>query len=243
VDISSSFKAPHRSYKYYDFLLAGFVTVLLCSNLIGAGKAAQVQLPLLGTVIFGAGVLFFPISYAFGNIFTEVYGYAHDRRAVWCGFGALIFAVIMSQIVINLTPAPGHYNQHLQEGLESVFGNTWRIVFGSIAAFWSGSLVNAYVLAKMKLLSKGKHLWLRVVASTAVGQLVDSALFYFLAFYGIWPLAQVIEVAIVQYILKTSWEILAVPLTYKIVGFLKRVEEEDYYDKNTDFNPFKYHVD
>jgi uncharacterized integral membrane protein (TIGR00697 family) len=224
-------------------MLAGFVTVLLCSNLIGAGKAAQVQLPLVGNVVFGAGVLFFPISYAFGNIFTEVYGYAYDRRAVWCGFGALLFAVIMSQIVINLTPAPGDYNQHLQEGLESVFGNTWRIVFGSIAAFWSGSLVNAYVLAKMKVQSGGKHLWLRVIASTAVGQLVDSALFYFLAFYGIWPLEQVIEVAIVQYILKTSWEILAVPLTYKIVGLLKRVEHEDHFDKNTDFNPFKYDLE
>jgi len=224
-------------------MLAGFVTVLLCSNLIGAGKAAQVQLPIFGNVVFGAGVLFFPISYAFGNIFTEVYGYAYDRRAVWCGFGALLFAVIMSQIVINLTPAPGDYNQHLQEGLESVFGNTWRIVFGSIAAFWSGSLINAYVLAKMKVQSGGKYLWLRVIASTAVGQLVDSALFYFLAFYGIWPLEQVIEVAIVQYILKTSWEILAVPLTYKIVGFLKRVEHEDHFDKNTDFNPFKYDLE
>ena len=236
-------QTQHRSFKYYDFMLAGFVTVLPCSNLIGAGKAAQVQLPLVGNVVFGAGVLFFPISYAFGNIFTEVYGYAYDRRAVWCGFGALLFAVIMSQIVINLTPAPGDYNQHLQEGLESVFGNTWRIVFGSIAAFWSGSLVNAYVLAKMKVQSGGKRLWLRVIASTAAGQLVDSALFYFLAFYGIWPLEQVIEVAIVQYILKTSWEILAVPLTYKIVGFLKRVEHEDHFDKNTDFNPFKYDLD
>ena len=215
-------------------MLAGVVTVLLCSNLIGAGKAAQVQLPLVGNVVFGAGVLFFPISYAFGNIFTEVYGYAYDRRAVWCGFGALLFAVIMSQIVINLTPAPGDYNQHLQEGLESVFGNTWRIVFGSIAAFWSGSLVNAYVLAKMKVQSGGKRLWLRVIASTAAGQLVDSALFYFLAFYGIWPLEQVIEVAIVQYILKTS---------YKIVGLLKRVEHEDHFDKNTDFNPFKYDLE
>jgi len=231
-----------KSFKYYDFLLAGFVTVLLCSNLIGAGKAAQVDLPFLGTVVFGAGVLFFPISYAFGNIFTEVYGYAYDRRAVWCGFGALLFAVVMSQIVINLQPAPGAYNEHLQEGLESVFGNTWRIVFGSMIAFWCGSLVNAYVLAKMKVLSSGKYLWLRVIASTAVGQFVDSILFYMLAFYGIWPTQQVIEVAMVQYILKTSWEILAVPLTYKIVSFLKQKEHEDYFDTKTDFNPFKYKV-
>ena len=231
-----------KSFKYYDFLLAGFVTVLLCSNLIGAGKAAQVDLPFLGTVVFGAGVLFFPISYAFGNIFTEVYGYAYDRRAVWCGFGALLFAVVMSQIVINLQPAPGAYNEHLQEGLESVFGNTWRIVFGSMIAFWCGSLINAYVLAKMKVLSSGKYLWLRVIASTAVGQFVDSILFYMLAFYGIWPTQQVIEVAFVQYILKTSWEILAVPLTYKIVSFLKQKEHEDYFDTKTDFNPFKYKV-
>ena len=231
-----------KSYKYYDFLLAGFVTVLLCSNLIGAGKAAQVDLPLFGTVVFGAGVLFFPISYAFGNIFTEVYGYAYDRRAVWCGFGALLFAVVMSQIVINLEPAPGAYNERLQEGLESVFGNTWRIVFGSMIAFWCGSLVNAYVLAKMKVLSSGKYLWLRVIASTAVGQFVDSILFYMLAFYGIWPTQQVIEVAMVQYILKTLWEILAVPLTYKIVSFLKQKEHEDYFDTKTDFNPFKYKV-
>jgi uncharacterized integral membrane protein (TIGR00697 family) len=231
-----------KSYKYYDFLLAGFVTVLLCSNLIGAGKAAQVDIPLLGNVVFGAGVLFFPISYAFGNIFTEVYGYAYDRRAVWCGFGALLFAVVMSQIVINLQPAPGAYNEHLQEGLESVFGNTWRIVFGSMIAFWCGSLVNAYVLAKMKVLSSGKYLWLRVIASTAVGQFVDSILFYMLAFYGIWPTQQVIEVAMVQYVLKTSWEILAVPLTYKIVSFLKQKEHEDYFDTKTDFNPFKYKV-
>lgn len=242
MDINQTPPLEKKSFKYYDFLLAGFVTVLLCSNLIGAGKAAQVDLPLFGTVVFGAGVLFFPISYAFGNIFTEVYGYAYDRRAVWCGFGALVFAVVMSQIVINLQPAPGAYNAHLQEGLESVFGNTWRIVFGSMVAFWCGSLCNAYVLAKMKILSSGKYLWLRVITSTAVGQFVDSILFYMLAFYGIWPTEQVIAVAFVQYILKTSWEILAVPLTYKIVSFLKQKEHEDYFDIKTDFNPFKYKV-
>jgi uncharacterized integral membrane protein (TIGR00697 family) len=228
-----------KSFKYYDLMLVGFVTVLICSNLIGAGKAAQIELPFLGTMIFGAGVLFFPISYAFGDIFTEVYGYAHDRRAVWCGFGALIFAAFMSQIVIHLTPAPGEYNSHLQEGLESVFGNTWRIVFGSIIAFWTGSLVNSFVLAKMKIYFNGKHLWLRMIGSTALGELVDSSLFYMLAFYAIWPIEQVIQVAMAQYILKTSWEILAVPFTYKIVAFLKKKEDEDYYDHQTNFNPFK----
>ena len=192
----------HKSYKYYDFLLVGFVVALLCSNLIGAGKAATIDVPYFGHVVFGAGVLFFPISYAFGDIFTEVYGYAFDRRAVWCGFGALLFAALMSLIVIHLQPAPGDYNAHLQEGLESVFGNTWRIVFGSIIAFWCGSLVNSFVLAKLKILSSGKHLWFRLITSTAVGELVDSSLFYLLAFYGIWPTSQVIEVAFVQYLFK-----------------------------------------
>lgn len=239
VKLTLEISPPKKTFKYYDLMLVGFVTVLLCSNLIGAGKAAQIELPFLGTMIFGAGILFFPISYAFGDIFTEVYGYAHDRRAVWCGFAALIFAALMSQVVIHLTPAPGEYNSHLQEGLESVFGNTWRIVFGSIIAFWSGSLVNAYVLAKMKIYFNGRRLWLRMIGSTVCGEFVDSSLFYMLAFYAIWPIEQIIQVAVVQYILKTSWEILAVPFTYKIVAFLKKKEDEDYYDHKTNFSPFK----
>ena len=236
---------PHsvrRHHRYYDLIVAAFVTVLLCSALIGAGKAAQVTLPVLGTVVFGAGILFFPISYMFGDILTEVYGYAYDRRAVWCGFAALVFATVMSAIVIGLPPAPGDYNTHLQEGLEIVFGNTWRIVVAAMLAFWSGSLVNAYVLAKMKIFSRGNHLWMRTIGSTAVGELVDSSLFYVIAFYGIWPTEQIIHVGIAQYILKTSWEVLATPLTYAIVGFLKRREHQDYYDVNTNFNPFRVRV-
>ena len=231
-----------RHHRYYDLIVVAFVTVLLCSNLIGAGKAAQVTLPVLGTVVFGAGILFFPISYMFGDILTEVYGYAYDRRAVWCGFAALVFATVMSAIVIGLPAASGDYNTHLQEGLEIVFGNTWRIVTASMLAFWSGSLVNAYVLAKMKIFSRGKYLWMRTIGSTAIGELVDSSLFYVIAFYGIWPTEQIIHVGIAQYILKTSWEVLATPLTYAIVGFLKRREHQDYYDVNTNFNPFRVRV-
>lgn len=228
-----------KSYRYYDFIVAAFVTVLLCSNLIGAGKAAQIDLPLIGQVVFGAGVLFFPISYVFGDILTEVYGYAHDRRAVWCGFAALLFAAVMSSVVLALTPAPGEYNTALQSGLEVVFGNTWRIVAGSMLAFWSGSLVNAYVLAKLKIMTQGRHLWMRIIGSTAVGELVDSSLFYVIAFYGIWPTEQILSVALAQYVLKTSWEILATPLTYAVVNFLKRKENEDFYDTRTNFTPFK----
>ena len=227
-----------KTYRYYDFIVAAFVTVLLCSNLIGAGKAAQIELPIVGTVVFGAGILFFPISYFFGDILTEVYGYAHDRRAVWCGFGALLFAAVMSTVVLALQPAPGDYNAHLQTGLEAVFGNTWRIVLGSMLAFWSGSLLNAFVLAKLKIWTQGKFLWSRTIGSTAAGELVDSSLFYMIAFYGIWPTEQVIHVAMAQYFLKTGWEIVATPLTYAMVNFLKRRENEDFYDRHTRFNPF-----
>jgi uncharacterized integral membrane protein (TIGR00697 family) len=228
-----------RTYKYYDFCMAAFVCILLCANLIGPAKATTITLPVIGPVTFLAGVLFFPISYFFGDILTEVYGYAHDRRAVWCGFAALLFAALMSFVVVSFDAAPGEYNTALQSGLEIVFGNTWRIVAASIIAFWAGSLVNAYVLAKMKIFSQGQHLWLRAIGSTAVGELVDSSLFYFIAFYAVWPTDQVIHVAMVQYVLKTSWEILATPLTYAVVLFLKRKENEDFYDTQTNFTPFK----
>jgi hypothetical protein len=231
-----------RSYRYYDLIVVAFVAVLLCSNLIGTGKVAQVNVPVLGTVLFGAGVLFFPLSYLFGDILTEVYGYAHDRRAVWCGFAALVFAAAISLIVISLPVAPGPHNAHMQQGLEVVFGNTWRVVLGSIVAFFCGSLTNAFVLAKMKILSQGKHLWARLIGSTALGELVDSSLFFLIAFYGIWPTEQLIAVAISQYLLKTGWEVLATPLTYRVVAWLKRKENEDYYDLDTDFSPFKVKV-
>lgn len=233
---------PTRQYRYYELVMAAFVVVLICSNLIGPAKISQIELPLLGMVTFGAGVMFFPISYVFGDILTEVYGYAYDRRAVWCGFSALAFATLMSTVVIGLPAAPGDYNSRLQEGLEFVFGNTWRIVMASMLAFWSGSLVNAYVLAKMKILTDGKYLWTRTIGSTAVGELVDSSLFYVIAFYGIWPTEQLIQVAIAQYVLKTGWEVLATPLTYYVVGTLKRLEHQDHYDTDTDFNPFHVRV-
>jgi len=231
-----------RHHRYYDLILAAFVVVLLCSNFIGAGKAAVVHLPYFGEFIYGAGILFFPISYFFGDILTEVYGYAYDRRAVWAGFAALAFAAIMAQIVIALPPGPGAYMENYQHGMEAVFGNSWRVALASMMAFWSGSFVNSYVLAKLKIKTQGRYLWMRAICSTAVGELVDSSLFYMLAFYGLWPTSEVIQVAFAQYFLKTSWEVLATPLTYLVVNFLKRKENEDYYDLNTNFTPFRVKV-
>ena len=228
-----------RSYRYYDFVMAAFVAVLLCSNFIGAAKQATVELPLIGTTTFGAGVLFFPISYIFGDILTEVYGYGRDRRVVWAGFGALVFASIMAWVVIRLPPAGSDFMKMYQPSLEAVFGNSWRIALGSMIAFWAGSFSNSYVLAKMKLWTAGRWLWTRTIGSTLVGELVDSSLFYFIAFYGIWASGDVAKIAIAQYVLKTSWEIVMTPVTYKVVGFLKRAEQEDYYDRGTDFSPFR----
>jgi len=238
-DAATPASHPTASLRYYDFVMAAFVVVLLCSNLIGAAKAAEVTLPVLGTVTFGAGVLFFPISYIFGDVLTEVYGYGRDRRVIWVGFVALVFAALMSTVVLSLTPARDPFNAGYQAHLEAVFGNTPRIVLGSVIAFWCGSFVNSYVMARMKVAMQGRALWTRTIGSTLCGELVDSGLFYVIAFGGIWPHHQLLSVAVAQYLLKTGWEIAMTPVTYRVVAFLKRQENVDVYDRATDFNPFR----
>ena len=225
-----------RQYRYYDFVMAAYVCVLLCSNLIGPAKETSIEVPIFGTVTFLAGVLFFPISYIFGDILTEVYGYARDRRVVWAGFAALAFASLMAAVVVHLPPSAA--SQASQASVEAVFGNTPRIVVASISAFLCGTFVNSYVLAKMKIWTRGRWLWTRIVGSTLCGELVDSAIFYFVAFYGRMPQSHLIDVMFTQYVLKSGWEIIAAPMTYRIVGFLKRAEQEDYYDVDTNFTPF-----
>jgi uncharacterized integral membrane protein (TIGR00697 family) len=222
--------APRRVYKYYELVMAAFVTVLLCANLIGASKVCRI-----GPVTFGAGVLFFPISYVFGDVLTEVYGYARARRVVWAGFGALLFASFMSWTVLALPPSP---EWHEQGAFEAVFGGTPRIALASLVAYWAGEFCNSYVLARMKVRSEGRHLWTRTIGSTIAGEGVDSLIFYPLAFLGMWPTAVVFEVLLSNYLLKVAWEAAVTPFTYKVVHFLKRAEHEDYFDRQTDFNPF-----
>jgi queuosine precursor transporter len=217
--------------------MAAFVAVLLCSNLIGVHKVSYVNLPLYGEYIYGAGVLFFPISYLFGDILTEVYGYARSRKVIWAGFGALIFASLMSFVVINL-PTAQTMSPEQQQAINLIFGQTPRIVLASLTAFWLGEFVNSFVLAKMKLLTGGKFLWMRTIGSTALGEIADSLVFYPIAFYGTWSNDQLISVMIGNYFIKVLWEVFATPITYLIVGFLKRAEHEDYFDRDTDFNPF-----
>ena len=225
-----------KTYRYYDFILGAYVCVLLCANLIGPAKVSTVTLPLLGPRPFLAGVLFFPISYLFGDILTEVYGYARDRRAVWSGFAALAFAALMSAVIVHLPPAE-KWRSH-QAAVEEVFGNTPRIVCASVIAFWCGSFVNSYVLAKMKIWTRGRWLWTRIIGSTVCGELVDTCLFYSIAFFGVWSNADLLALGTIQYVLKSLWEVVVTPFTYRIVAFLKRAEQEDYYDRDTNFTPF-----
>ena len=222
-----------KSYRYYDFVMAAFVTVLICSNLIGPAKIVQVD----GWPAFGAGVLFFPISYVFGDVLTEVYGYARARRVIWAGFAGLAFASLMAAVVVALPPAPFWENQ---KAYEIAFGQAPRIAAASMLAYFCGEFVNSFVLAKMKILTAGRWLWTRTIGSTIVGEAVDSALFYPLAFYGsgMIPNDKLPAIMLAQFVLKVGVEVVFTPVTYKIVGALKRAEQEDFYDRSTNFSPF-----
>lgn len=225
------------NFRYFDLIMAAFVAILLLSNIIGASKPSFITLPGGREWSFGAGVLFFPLSYIIGDVLTEVYGYAHARRVIWTGFAALIFMAFMAWVVVALPPAEGWPHQ---PAYEAVFGNSWRIVLASITAFWAGEFANSYVLARMKLWTGGKLLWTRTIGSTVIGQGLDSLIFYPLAFYGLagWPPDQLMQVVVSQWLIKTGWEALLTPVTYGVVGWLKRREGVEVFDTDTDFSPF-----
>ena len=219
-------------FREFDFVMAAFVAILLLSNVIGAAKLAS-----LWGYTFGAGILFFPLGYVIGDVLTEVYGYARARRCIWAGFAALIFMAFMSWVVVSLPPAEGWTNQ---PAYEAVFGQVPRIVFASVVAFWAGEFVNSIVLAKLKVLTQGRYLWTRTISSTVFGQGVDSLLFYPLAFWGAlgWTNDAVLTVMVTNWALKVLWEVLLTPVTYAVVGYLKRKEGVDVFDEGTDFTPF-----
>lgn len=224
-------------FRYFPYIMAAFVAILLLSNIVGASKPSFISLPDGSQWVFGAGVLFFPISYIIGDVLTEVYGYANARRVIWTGFAALAFYALMAWIVVALPPADGW---PFQSDYENVFGNGWRIVLASITAFCVGEFANAFVMAKMKIWTKGKHLWSRTIGSTVVGQGLDSLIFYPLAFYGLagWPPELLVQVIISQWIIKTVWEAVLTPVTYVVVNKLKRREGVEVFDEGTDFSPF-----
>jgi uncharacterized integral membrane protein (TIGR00697 family) len=228
-------------FRYFDFVMVAFVVVLLLSNVIGAEKRSFLNLPGIGPWPFGAGILFFPISYVIDDVLTEVYGYARARRAIWAGFAALAFMALMEWTVVHLPVAPGWTGQ---AAYDRVFGSGWRIIVASMAAFFVGEFLNSVVMAKMKIWSEGRNLWMRFWGSTIVGEGADSLIFYPLAFYGMadWPVSALGQVMVSQFILKVSWEVLLTPATYALVGWLKRKEGVDVYDLGTNFTPFEVDI-
>ncbi len=230
-----------QAFRYYDFVMAAFVAILLLSNVIGAGKVAQIVLPGIGPWPFGAGILFFPVSYVIGDVLTEVYGYARARRVIWAGTAAVVFMAFMSWVVVALPPAPTWTNQ---AAYATIFGQVPRIVLASVCAFWAGEFVNSYVMARMKLRTGGRHLWMRTIGSTVLGEGVDSLIFYPLAFLGAQGFTPqlVVTVMFTQWALKVAWEVILTPVTYAVVGALKRAEGVDVFDHGTDFTPFRTRI-
>lgn len=218
-----------KAYRYFDLVGMLFVAVLLISNTVG------VKILQIGPLSLPGGVLLFPISYIFGDVLTEVYGYRASRRIIWAG---LLLNFMMSgfyALVGVVRPAPFWTNQ---QAYEAILGQVPRIVLASMVAYFCGEFSNSYVLAKLKIWMKGRHLWMRTIGSTLVGEGVDSVVFVLLAFWGTLPWSAISTIIVSNYIFKLAYEIIATPFTYKIVAFLKRAENEDYYDIGTNFNPF-----
>ncbi len=222
-------------YRYFDLIVGVFVTALVTSNLVAA-KVAMIA----GHKI-GCGIFVFPVSYIFGDVLTEVYGYARSRRVIWIGFACAAFASSTFWLADRMPPAPDWPDQG---AFHAILGQLPRIVAASLVAYVIGEFVNSFVLAKLKVLTRGRHLWTRTIGSTLAGQLVDSAVFYPLAFLGQpgWTPAQVAEVALNNYLIKCAVETLFTPVTYLVVGHLKRAEHEDVFDTETDFNPLRLRV-
>ena len=218
-----------RTYKYLGFITAFFVMILIVSNV------ASSKILLLGPFTFDGGTILFPISYIFGDVLTEVYGYAKARKVIWIGFFMTILSALVFYIVGALPAAPEWGGQ---AAYDQILGIVPRIVLGSVVAFVAGEFANSYIMARMKIEMKGKQLWIRTIGSTLVGEALDSCIFVGIAFGGIFSPELLWAVMISNYIFKVGVEVLFTPLTYAVVGALKRSEKEDYYDKKTDFNPF-----
>ena len=226
--------------RWLPVIAAGFVTSLVVSNIIA------VKLIAVGPFFLTAAVLIFPVSYIFGDILTEVYGYAQARRVIWIGFGCNLMAVFIFWLSIELPAAPfwrtGAFESAAasQQAYQAIFGSTPRILAASFLAYLVGEFLNSFVLAKMKITTRGRHLWMRTIGSTIIGQCADSGVFIFLAFYGTVPLDALAKMAGAQWLMKSAYEALATPLTYLAVAFLKRAEREDFYDRETNFNPLRW---
>ena len=218
-----------QRYKYLDAFITLFVVVLLVSNIIAAKFFA------VGPLRVSTAQILFPVTYIFGDIFTEVYGYSASRRAIWHGFFASFILVALSYLAVIIPPAPEYTDQ---AAFATIFKPVGRIVTASLLAYWCGEFANSFTLAKMKLLTKGKYLWTRTIGSTIVGQAVDTTVVMFAAFYGMRPVSVILRLIVAGYLIKVAYETLMTPVTYAIVNFLKRTEGVDYFDYQTNFSPF-----
>ncbi len=219
----------NKKYYYFDYLMALFVAVLLISN-IASTKIVQ-----LWYFSFDGGTLLFPLSYIFGDILTEVYGYKKARKVIWVGFFS---AGLMAIVLMIVTALPAAEDWPYQEAFKNILGLAPRIVLASLVAYFAGEFSNSYIMAKLKIKTKGKYLWLRTISSTLVGEGIDTVLFILIAFWGVLPTGLLITIFISNYIFKSGFEIILTPVTYKVVNFLKKKEGEDYYHRDTNFNPF-----
>ncbi|MDA8218427.1 MAG: queuosine precursor transporter [Dehalococcoidales bacterium] len=221
--------ADRHNYRYLDLVMAAFVAVLIVSNI------ASTKIVELGPLTFDGGTLLFPLAYIFGDVLTEVYGYSRSRRVIWTGFFWLAVTAVVLGVVDALPAAPGY---ELQDSFHAVLGQTPRIVLASLIAYFAGEFANSYVLAKLKLLTRGRFLWSRTIGSTLVGQGIDTSIFLAVAFWGVLPTWLLGAVFVSNYVFKVGVEVLFTPITYYVVGQLKHLEAEDYYDWKTNFNPF-----
>ncbi|HSY67555.1 MAG TPA: queuosine precursor transporter [Edaphobacter sp.] len=234
-------RSTGRTYKYLDALTTAFVVILLVSNLIaqkicliGPFSAGGLS---IGPFAVSGAVLLFPITYIFGDVFTEVYGYASSRRAIWLGFFGTTLLYLIGAIVIALPSAPGWRNQ---QAFATVFGFIPRILAASLIAFWAGEFANSYTMARLKLVTDGRKLWTRTIGSTVVGQAVDTVLVITLTFGGIYPTRVLLNIIATGYALKVGYEVIATPLTYLVINWLKRAEQSDAFDRHESFNPFSF---
>ena len=229
-------------YKYFDRIMALFVMVLIVSNIASSAKIIDLGFSIFDVpMAFDAGTLLFPVSYIFGDILTEVYGYKRSRRVIWTGFAALALAAGIFWLIQTL-PGEATWQEYAgDDAYIAILGgmSSGGIVIASLTAYWLGEFSNSFVLAKMKVLTQGRWLWTRTIGSTLVGELVDSAVFIAIAsLFGIFPWSLFVTLSLTNYLFKTATEAILTPVTYLTVNFLKRVENEDYYDRNTNFNPF-----
>ena len=232
-----------RQFRYFDLIMSIFVTVLIVSNVASSAKIIDLKISFFGVPLaFDGGTIFFPASYIFGDILTEVYGYKRTRRVIWIGFFCLALASAFLWLV-GVLPGEATWQQYAGDAAYgAILGgmSTGGIVLGSLAGSWAGEFSNSFILAKMKILTGGKYLWMRTIGSTLVGELVDSAFFITIAsLFGVFPWSLFVTLVFTNYLFKTSVEVLFTPLTYLVVNYFKKAEGEDYYDRGTDFNPFQ----